>query len=61
MLTTRSPFVMSSVGFFPVGNVYNKGTFRDHGAAALAQGLAATVHFAILPNGHLADCNLPAP
>ncbi len=59
MLTTRPAFVMSSVAFLPVGNVHKEGTFRDCGATALPQGLAATVHFAILPNCHLADCNLP--
>lgn len=60
MLTTLPAFVMSSVPFLPVGSIYKKGTFRDRGAAPLAQGMAGTVHFAILPNCHLADCNLPA-
>ncbi|WP_157213088.1 hypothetical protein [Pseudomonas sp. M47T1] len=60
MLTSRPGFVMSSVGFLPVGNVDEKGTFRDHAASALARQLRTVVHFASLPKCHLADCNLPA-
>jgi len=59
MLTSRPAFVMSSVAFLPVGKVNAEGTFPDDGADALAQGPAATVHFARLPECHLADCNLP--
>ena len=58
MLTTLPAFVMSSVVFFLVGMFNKKGTFSDLAAAALGRGLRTIVQFAILPNGHLADCNL---